>query len=154
MREDFGLANDLAAKYPKKLEEMKALFHQEAVKNNVYPMDDRRAERLNPEVAGRPDIMFGRTSLTLYPGMPGLTENSFINTKSVSHTITAELDIPPGGAKGVVMAQAGQFGGWSLYVKDGKPKYAYNWLAREMYTIEAQRAATHRQGDAGLRLRL
>jgi hypothetical protein len=138
LREDFGQANDLAAKEPKKLEEMKALFHQEALKNNVYPMDNRRAERLNPEVAGRPDIMFGRTSLTLYPGMPGLTENSFINTKSVSHTITAELDIPKGGAKGVVMAQAGQFGGWSLYVKDGKPKYVYNWLAREMYTIQGK----------------
>ena len=138
LREDFGQANDLAAKEPKKLEEMKALFHQEALKNNVYPLDDRGPERLNPEVAGRPDIMFGRTSLTLYPGMPGLTENSFISTKSVSHTITAELEIPEGGAQGVVMAQAGQFGGWSLYVKDGKPKYVYNWLAREVYTIQGK----------------
>jgi arylsulfatase A-like enzyme len=138
LREDFGQANDLAAKEPKKLEEMKALFHQEALKNNVYPLDDRGPERLNPEVAGRPDIMFGRTSLTLYPGMLGLTENSLISTKSVSHTITAELDIPKGGAKGVIMAQAGQFGGWSLYVKDGKPKYVYNWLAREMYTIASK----------------
>ena len=137
MREDFGLAHDLAAKYPEKLEDMKALFLTEAAKNNVFPIDDRRAERLNPEVAGRPDIMFGRKTLTLYPGMPGLTENSFINTKSISHTITAELDIPPEGAKGVIMSQAGMFGGWSLYVKDGKAKYAYNWLARELYTIEA-----------------
>ncbi|WP_235025245.1 LamG domain-containing protein [Caballeronia terrestris] len=70
--------------------------------------------------------------------MPGLTENSFINTKSVSHTITAELEIPKGGAtKGVVMSQAGMFGGWSLYVVDGRPKYTYNWLAREHYVIES-----------------
>lgn len=106
LREDFGQANDLAAQYPKKLEEMKALFIKEAKRNNVFPMDDRRAERLNPEVAGRPDIMFGRKSLTLYPGTPGLTENSFINTKSVSHTITADLEIPASGAKGVVIRQA------------------------------------------------
>ena len=80
--------------------------------------------------------MFGRTELTLYPGMKGMTENGFINTKAVSYTIDADLDIPDGGAEGVVLSQAGQTGGWSLYVKDGKPKYAYNWLAREMYTVE------------------
>jgi hypothetical protein len=57
--------------------------------------------------------------------------------QSVSHIITAELEVPAEGAQGVVLSQAGQFGGWSLYVKDGKAKYAYNWLAREMYTIEA-----------------
>ncbi|UOK43883.1 MULTISPECIES: arylsulfatase [Flavobacterium] len=137
MKEDFGLANDLAAKYPEKLEEMKALFTKEALKNNVFPIDDRRAERLNPVVAGRPDIMFGRKTLTIYPGMPGLTENSFINTKSVSMTITAYLEIPETGAEGVIFSQAGKFGGWSLYVKDGKPKYVYNWLAREKYVIES-----------------
>jgi arylsulfatase A-like enzyme len=137
MREDFGLATDLAAQYPDKVEAMKALFVEEARKNNVFPLDDRRGERLNPEVAGRPDIMFGRKTLTLYPGMPGMTENSFINTKAVSYTITADIDVPAEGAQGVLLSQAGQFGGWSLYVKDGKAKYAYNWLARELYTIEA-----------------
>ena len=137
MREDFGLANDLAAKYPEKVEELKALFTAEAIKNNVFPMDDRRFERLNAEVSGRPDVMAGRTELTLYPGMPGMTENSFIDTKSRSLTITADLEIPKGGAEGVIISQAGQFGGWSLYVKNGKPKYAYNWLAREHYDIES-----------------
>ena len=135
-REDFGLANDLSAKYPEKLEFMKALFIQEAMKNNVFPIDDRGPERLNPEVAGRPDIMFGRSELTLYPGMPGLPEGSFINTKAVSYTIDADVEIPDQGAEGVILAQAGQFGGWSLYVKNGKPKYCYNWLAREKYEIE------------------
>ena len=137
MREDFGLANDLADKYPKKVEQMKKLFHREAVKYGVYPMDDRRFERLNAEVSGRPDIMAGRRELTLYPGMLGMSENSFIDTKSRSHTITADLEIPKGGAEGVIISQAGMFGGWSLYLKNGKPKYVYNWLARECYVIES-----------------
>ena len=68
--------------------------------------------------------------------MPGLPEGSFINTKAVSYTIEADLEIPNGGVEGVILAQAGMFGGWSLYVKNGKPKYAYNWLAREKYEIE------------------
>ena len=133
---DFGLANDLAAQHPDKLKELQDLFYEEAVKNNVLPLDDRSFERLNPVAAGRPDLMFGRTELTLYPGMTGMTENGFINTKAVSYTIDAALEIPEDGAEGVILSQAGQTGGWSLYVKDGRPKYAYNWLAREMYTVE------------------
>ena len=95
-REDFGLANDVAQQHPEKLEFLKQLFYTEALKNNVLPLDDRAAERLNPRIAGRPDIMHGRTELTLYPGMPGVPEGSFINTKAVSFTIDAELDIPEG----------------------------------------------------------
>ena len=72
--------------------------------------------------------MAGRTSLTVYEGMIGMTENVFINTKNRSHTITAEVEIPKGGANGVILAQAGRFGGWSLYLKDGKPTYTYNYL--------------------------
>ena len=72
--------------------------------------------------------MAGRTSLTVYEGMIGMTENVFINTKNRSHTITAEVTIPKGGANGVILSQAGRFGGWSLYVKDGKPMYTYNYL--------------------------
>ena len=102
MDEDFGLATDLAAKYPEKVKQMQDLWLAEAIKNNVLPIDDRSFERLNPVNAGRPDLMFGRKTLTLYPGMTGMTENSFINTKAVSYTITAELDIPKGGAKGVL----------------------------------------------------
>jgi len=60
--------------------------------------------------------------------MIGMTENVFINTKNRSHSITAELVIPEGGAEGVILAQAGRFGGWSLYVKDGKPIYTYNYV--------------------------
>ena len=134
-RADFSLVNDLAAKNPAKLEEMQDLFMKEGVKNHVLPIDDRGIERVNAALAGRPDLMAGRTSLTVYEGMIGLSENVFINVKNRSHTITAEVDIPQGGAEGVILAQAGRFGGWSLYVKDGKPTYAYNWLGLQRFTV-------------------
>lgn len=142
MAEDFGLAKDLAAQLPDKVEEMKRLFDQEAVKYGVYPLDDRSFERLNPVVAGRPDLMFGRTELRLYPGMTGMAENSFINTKAVSYCIEADVTIPDGGGDGVILSQAGFTGGWSLYLKDGRPKYVYNWLAREEYAVEAAESLT------------
>ena len=136
--EDFGQATDLAATYPEKLKELQALFHTEAIKYGVYPLDDRSFQRLNATNAGRPDIMAGRTEMTLYPGMTGMAENVFIDTLSRSFVITADLEIPKGGAQGVILSQAGYMGGWSLYVKDGKPKFVYNWLARERYTIEGK----------------
>jgi arylsulfatase A-like enzyme len=136
-RNDFSLTNDLAAKNPDKLKEMQALFLQEAVKYSVLPLDDRLLERTNAALVGRPSLMAGRTSLTLYPGMIGMSENVFINLKNQSHVITAEVEIPKGGANGVLLAQAGRFGGWSLYVKDGKPTYTYNWLGLQRYTVTA-----------------
>ena len=138
--EDFSLANDLAAAHPEKVEALKALFLTEAVKYNVLPLDDRVLERFNPALAGRPDLMGGRTSLTLYEGMIGLSENAFINMKNRSYTITAELEIPDGGAEGVILAHGGHTGGWSLYVKDGRPKFAYNWFGRETYEVIAPEA--------------
>lgn len=137
-RTDFSLANDLAGKDPAKLKEMQDLFMKEAVKYNVLPIDDRSVERFNAALVGRPDLMAGRTSLTVYEGMTGMSENVFINTKNRSHTITAELEIPKGGANGVVLAQAGRFGGWSLYLKDGKPTYHYNFLGLARFTIAAK----------------
>ncbi len=89
--EDFSSANDLAAKNPEKLKELQELFLKEAVKNQVLPLDDRMLERLNAALVGRPDLMAGRTSLTVYEGMIGMTENVFINIKNRSHTITAEV---------------------------------------------------------------
>jgi len=136
-RNDFSLANDLAAKNPAKLKELQALFMKEAVKYRVLPIDDRLLERLNAATAGRPDLMAGRTTLTVYEGMAGMSENVFINTKNRSHTITAEVEIPKGGANGVILAQAGRFGGWSLYMKDGKPVYTYNFLGLKRFNIAA-----------------
>jgi arylsulfatase A-like enzyme len=126
--EDFSCAIDLAAKNPEKLKELQAAFLTEAVKYNVLPLDDRVYERFNAAVAGRPDLMAGRTSLTVYQGMIGMREDAFINTKNSSYSITADVEAPQGAASGVILAQGGSHSGWSLYAKDGKPKFAYNFL--------------------------
>ncbi|MGP9811359.1 arylsulfatase [Rhodopseudomonas sp. NSM] len=139
-RSDFSLAKDLAAQNPSKLKQLQELFLSEAVKYSVLPLDDRTLERLNPAMVGRPDLMAGRTSLTVHEGMTGMSENVFINTKNRSHTITADVDIPKGGASGVILAQAGRFGGWSLYLKDGKPTYTYNFLGLQRFTIAAKQS--------------
>ena len=140
VREDFSLAKNLAAEQPERLRELQALFMAEAEKYNVLPIDDRVIERLNAAIAGRPDVMGDRMSLTLYDGMNGMLENTFINVKNRSKTITAEVVIPAGGADGVILAQGGRFGGWSLYMKDGKPIYTYNFLGLSRNTIAATRA--------------
>jgi arylsulfatase A-like enzyme len=134
---DFSLKNDLSAKMPDKLKEMQKLFMAEAEKYRVLPLDDRMLERLNAAAVGRPDLMAGRQSLTLHEGMSGLSENVFFNLKNRSFSITAETQIPDGGASGALIAQAGQFGGWSFYLKDGKPAYTYNWLKQKEFTISS-----------------
>jgi arylsulfatase len=91
---------------------------------------------MNAATAGRPDLMAGRTSLTLAEGMVGMQENVFLNVKNKSKTITADVEIPAGVvANGTIIAQGGRFGGWSLYVKDGKPAYDYNFLGLTRTTI-------------------
>jgi len=135
IRKDFSLSKNLAAEHPDRLKTLQALFMKEAEKHNVLPIDDRVIERMNPALAGRPDLLGGRKSLTLYEGMNGMLENTFINVKNQSMTITAKLEIPEKGANGVILCQGGRFGGWSLYVKDGKPAYTYNYLGLEQFTV-------------------
>lgn len=137
---DFSLANDLASANPAKLKEMQAIFIKEAIKHRVLPIDDRSVERVNAALAGRPDLMEGRTSLTLSAGMDSMSENVFINIKNRSLSITADVEIPDGGGKGVILAQGGRFGGWSLYLKDGRPVYCYNFLGLEEYRVAAPNA--------------
>jgi len=144
--DDFSLANNLADKYPEKLVKLEALFMSEGEKYHVLPIDDRVIARMNPAIAGRPDIMDGRMSLTLYDGMDGMLENSFMNVKNRSKKITAEVKIPKGGANGVILSQGGRFGGWSLYMKDGKPVYTYNFLGLERFTVASK--STIPPGDA------
>lgn len=134
-RTDFSLANNLAAKNPKKLAEMQALFLKEAAKYGVLPIDDRVFERLDGAAVGRPDLMGGRTSITLSEGMVGMMESVFPNVKNRSKTITAEIEVPAGGGNGTILAQGGRFGGWSLYVKDGVPAYDYNFLGLQRFTV-------------------
>ncbi len=123
--DDWTQARDLAAERPDKLAALQALFLEEARRYNVLPIDDRRLERFLPEIAGRPVLIRGRSQL-LFSGMGRLTENALLNVKNTTHAVTAELVIPEGGANGVIVAQGGAFGGWSLYLVDGAPRYCYN----------------------------
>jgi arylsulfatase len=134
--EDFSMSTDLAKKHPDMLAKLQQAFLGEAVKYHVLPLD-RRVELFNPKIAGRPDLMFGRKSLTLYEGMAGLLENDFINVKDTSFEIVADIQTGEQPANGVIVAQGGRFGGWSLYVKDGTPMFQYNYLGLDRYTATA-----------------
>ena len=134
---DWSQAVNVADKYPDKLDELKDLFMVEAAKFNVFPLDDRRTELMNPEIAGRPDLLNGRTAMTFYSGMGQLMENTVPNVKNKSHTITADIEVPEEDANGVIIAQGGRFGGWSLYVKDGVLKYVHNYVGIEEYPVVA-----------------
>jgi arylsulfatase len=149
VRSDFSLAKDLAAQNPQKLAELQALFLEQAAKYHVLPMDDRVFERLNAAAVGRPDLMGARTSMTLAEGMTGMMESVFINVKNKSKTITAEVEVPAGGANGTILAQGGRFGGWSLYVKDGVPGYHYNFLGLRQTSISAAKPLA--QGKSTIR---
>ena len=139
VNEDFSLTNDLSQEHPEKLKELQDLFMSEAEKYHVLPIDDRVMERFNAANVGRPDIMEGRTSLTLAEGMTGMTENTFLSLMNKSYTITAEVDVPKDGGHGTVIAQAGRFGGWSLYVYKGTPAFDYNFLGLQHFTIESSK---------------
>jgi arylsulfatase len=151
VRSDFSLASDLAAANPEKLAEMQALFHEEARRNNVLPIDDRTLERLtDPASVGRPDLFAGRDSITLAEGMTGMSEVAFPNVKNRSLTLDADIVVPEGGANGTVIAQGGRFGGWSLYLRDGVPGYRYNFLGLQTFDISATDALA--PGNANIRL--
>ena len=132
---DWTQAHDVAKKYPEKLHELQRLWLIEATRHNVLPLDDRIAQRLNPDTAGRPILIKGNTQL-LFPGMGHLSENTVLNLKNKSHSITAEIEVPTEGAEGVLVAQGGNIGGWSLYCKAGRLKYCYNLLGITYYYTE------------------
>jgi arylsulfatase len=141
--EDFSLSNDLSAQQPEKLKELQDLFMTEAGKNFALPVDDRVFERLNAAAVGRPTLLGDRTTLNLAEGMVGIPENSFLNVKNRSKTITADIEIPTGkAANGILIAQAGRFGGWALYVVNGTLAYDYNFLGISRYTVEAGQKLT------------
>jgi arylsulfatase A-like enzyme len=136
---DWSQARDLAAEMPEKLAELQQLWLDEARKYNVLPLDDRRIERFNPDLVGRPELIKGNTQL-LFGGMGRLSENSLLNIKNKSHAVTAEVVVPEAGAEGVIFAQGGAFAGWSLYVKDARPTYCYNLLGLQRFKIAADAA--------------
>jgi arylsulfatase A-like enzyme len=134
---DWSQAHDLAAEMPEKLEKLEALFMEEARKYNVLPLDDRRVERFNSDLAGRPVLVKGSAQL-LFGGMERLSEHAVINIKNKSHAVTAEIEVPEGGADGVIISQGGAFAGWSLYVKNGRPKYCYNLFGVRHFYVEGE----------------
>jgi len=134
---DFSQARDLSAEQPERLHELQRLWLIEAVKYNVLPIDDRTAERLNPELAGRPTLIRGSSQL-LYAGMGRLSESSVVSIKNKSFSVTAEIDVPEGGAEGVIIAQGGRFGGWSVFVSGGRAKFVYNVLGIQSFATEAE----------------
>lgn len=129
------MSTDLAKEHPEMLAKLQQAFLGEAVKYKLLPLDDRRLELFNPRIAGRPDLMFGRKELVLYEGMDGLLENDFIDIKGASFEIVADIETGDKPANGVIVAQGGTFGGWSLYVKDGTPVYTYNYLGIDISTV-------------------
>ncbi|TWT51923.1 Arylsulfatase [Thalassoglobus neptunius] len=136
IEKDFSLTRDLAEERPEKLKELQAVFKKEAIANSVFPLDDRLYERFNAALAGRPDLMGDRKSLTLAHGMEGILENTFLNVKNTSKTIEADVTLN-GKDQGIILCQGGKFGGWALYMNDGKPGYTYNWFGLARYTIES-----------------
>ncbi|WP_432477384.1 sulfatase-like hydrolase/transferase [Nocardioides sp. GXQ0305] len=135
---DFSQARDLSAEHPEKLASLQRLWLIEAAKYGVLPLDDRSGERLNPDLAGRPTLIRG-TSQMFFPGMGRLSENSVVNVKNKSFSLTAEIDVPPGGVTGVIIAQGGRFGGWAVYVKpDGRLTFVYNVLGIQSFTTTAE----------------
>ncbi|HET6752918.1 MAG TPA: arylsulfatase [Jiangellaceae bacterium] len=132
--DDWTQAHDLAKEQPEKLAELQRLFLIEAGKYNVLPLDDRRFERFNPDLAGRPQLVRGNTQL-LSGGMGRLSENSVVTMKNKSHAVTAQIEVPETGANGVIVAQGGAFGGFSLYTTDGKPAYCYNLFGLQRFKV-------------------
>jgi arylsulfatase len=143
---DWTQARDLAKEQPAKLAELKRLFLIEAGKYSVLPLDDRSFERLNPDLAGRPQLIRGQSQI-LFGGMGRLSENSILSTKNKSYSITADVEVPKSGANGVIVAQGGNTNGWSLYAHKGKLKYCYNFFGIDVTFIEAAQSlpAGHHQ---------
>ena len=137
--DDWTQAHDLANEEPEKLAELQLLFLEEAKKYNVLPLDDRRIERFNPDLAGRPQLIHG-TSQLLFGSMGRLSESSILALKNKSHAITAEIEVPESGANGVILSQGGAFGGFVLYANDGRPAYCYNLFGLQRFKVYGKEA--------------
>jgi arylsulfatase len=137
--DDWSQAHDLSKEMPKKLHELKRLWIIEATKYKVLPLDDRIGERLNPDIAGRPQLIRGKRQL-LFGGMGRLTEWSVLSIKNKSYAVTGEVIVPKGEVEGVIAAQGGITGGWSIYAKSSKLKYCYNFVGLNHYFVEGDKA--------------
>ena len=137
--EDFSLSTNIASEHPDKLKDLQALFMSEGEKYHVLPIDDRLLERTDATLVGRPTVMEGRNSVTLGEGMKGMGVDIFLNTRNTSYSITADVDVSTNG-NGVLVCQGGRFGGFSFYIKGGRPVFTYNDLGLESYNITSAQA--------------
>ena len=133
---DWSQSHDLAAEMPDKLRELQRLWLIEATRYKVLPIDDRLFEKMNPDTAGRPVLIKGKTQL-LFGGMGHLSENCVLNLKNKSHSVTAQIEVAEGGARGVIIAQGANIGGWSLYALEGRLRYCYNWGGLKHFIVES-----------------
>jgi arylsulfatase len=139
LTEDYSQNNDLAAKMPDKLRDMKELFLMEATKYNVFPLDNSFSARA---ATPRPNATAGRTVFTYSSESSGMPEGSAPNTLGKSYSITAEVEIPSGGAEGMLNTLGGRFGGYGLYLLKGKPVFSYNLSGVEHFRWEGTAALT------------
>ncbi|HEY6531894.1 MAG TPA: arylsulfatase [Acidimicrobiales bacterium] len=146
---DWTQANDLSKEMPERLAALQRLWLIEAVKYDVLPLDDRTFERINPEIAGRPQLVTGTTQV-FFPGMKRLSENSVLSIKNKSFAVTAQVTLGEETANGVLIAQGGTFGGWTLYTKDGGARFAYNLLGLREFVVSA--TSTLSAGDHQIRV--
>jgi len=126
---DFSEGNNLAAKYPDKLKELQDEFWVQAEKYQVLPLDDRLSERI-ADTTLRPSLIAGRTTYTYYPGTVRIPYSSAPQLTNRSYTIAAYVDVPPGGADGVLVAEGGIGGGYALFIKDGRPTFEFNYATQ------------------------
>jgi arylsulfatase A-like enzyme len=146
---DWTQSRDLAGEMPEKVRELQRLWLIEATKYNVIPIDDRVGERINSDMAGRPVLVHGNSQV-FFSGMGRLSESSVLNIKNKSFSVTANLTIPEDGAQGVIIAQGGRFGGWSVHVVDGRLKFTYNTLGVQVFDVIAEQAIP--SGDHQVRM--
>jgi arylsulfatase A-like enzyme len=146
---DWSQSNNLAKQMPEKLHDLQRLWLIEATRYNVLPLDDNLGARINSDTAGRPVLIKGKSQI-LFGSMGRLSENSVLNLKNKSHAVTAAITVPTTGAEGVIVAQGGNIGGWSLYTKGGKLKYCYNLLGIQQFYAESSEPLT--PGDHQVRM--
>ncbi len=152
---DWTQAKDLSKENPDKLHELQRLWLIEAVKYNVLPLDDRQIERINPTLAGRPGADQGQQPTAVRGHGAACRRTAWSTSRTSPSPSRPKWRCPPTEPSGVIIAQGGRFGGWSLYAKDGKAKFHYNVLGIKSFDIEATEPvpAGTTPGAHGVRLR-
>jgi arylsulfatase len=150
VNEDFSQSHNLVDKNPDKLKELQDAFDVEAKKYNVYPLDSSFASRVDPAI--RPSLTRGRSEFTYYPGMIRIPEGSAPDFKNKSWTAAAEVNIPKTSASGVLATIGGRFGGWALWLDNGKPRFAYALSNQPAHKFRASSDQSLAPGDHVVRV--